>query len=204
MNNTKQKILESCNNLYQKNIIYKSQLKSCLEIDSDYQKKSEQIKKFIGDDIDRKNQYYTKLVNNLKKQFENNITQYRNNRISSIRQPENCLFKKRADIFKNNLNQLNITIRKEIKKITDEYNNSKYDTQYNDLISNYKEINRYDKEIENLEKKIIDIVKKKDDTILKKKQIENQSYNYFIVNIIIFIIIILLLLILYKLIKLIL
>jgi hypothetical protein len=204
MNNTKQKILESCNNLYQKNIINKSQLKSCLEIDSDYQKKSDQIKKFIGDDIDRKNQQYTKLVDNLKKKFENNITQYKNNRVSSIRQPDNCIFKKRANIFKNNLNQLNISIRKEIKNITDEYNNSKYDSQYNDLISNYKDINRFDKEIESLEKKIIYVIEKKKEILKKKERIENQSYNYFITNIVLFVFIILLLLILYKLIKLIL
>ena len=40
MNNTKQKILNSCHNLFEKKLLNQSQLKNCLSIESDKNKKN--------------------------------------------------------------------------------------------------------------------------------------------------------------------
>ena len=198
---TKETILNSCNNLYKNNVITRNQLKSCMSIDSD-KKKNEYAKKVLGDDISRKNLYYTNKLKDIETKYKLYIDQYRKNRLESLRNPNNCLFKKRSDIFRNRLNELNINIRNEIKNITNEYDNRKYDSQYDDLLNNYRDINEFKKEINIHENKINEFIEKKNIYIKKLDNTINKNLHYIILIIIILIFLSLTIFIAYKLINL--
>lgn len=197
MNNTKQKILNSCHNLFEKKIINQSQLKDCLAIESGkikkktYDEKTENI-------INSKNLEYTNIVKNLKKKYKTYYNQYNNNRINSIKYPNNCLFKKRSDIFKNNLYKLNLDIRKHISNVTNNYKDNKYDNQYTELISLYKDIEANQKDIDQYEKKLEDIIEKKNIYIKNQNDFRYYINFYNIINLIFFIITSLVIFITYK------
>lgn len=196
MNNTKQKILNSCHNLFEKKLLNEAQLKNCLSIESDKTKKN--IDPNTQNIINSKNLEYTKLLNNLKKKYKTNYNQYKNNRINCIKYPDNCLYNKRSNLFKNNLYKLNLEIRNHISKITNNYKDNKYNNQYTELISFYKDIEAVEKEIENYEKKLQDIIQKKH--IYNRNQIDltNKIFKFNIKNLICFIIALLLIIFIYK------
>lgn len=199
---TKETIVNSCNNLYKNNVITKNQLKSCISIDSDYKKKTEYANKVLGDDISIKNLNYTNKLKNIEKKYNIYIEQYRKNRLEYLRNNTNCLYKKRADIFRNRLNELNTQIRTEIKNITNEYDDRKYETQYDDLLNNYRDIGESKKEIKHFENKISDLVEKKNQYSQKLDQTINSIFYYIIIIIITLILLSLALFISYKLINL--
>ena len=151
------KLLNSCKYLLDNSVLNNQEYESCKELVNKYPIDYDQgmeLRKYTGGKTDVKKLEFDVKKNEFRRLFRNKLQLWKVAVRNSLNHPDNTSFKELAESRERDVKLVLQNLRNYILRVTDEYSNRDNTTQYNDLISKYKIIEKFKKEDNSINIKI--------------------------------------------------